>query len=343
MMLSFKRAAAAQLGYAIVGKLPSRGDFIRVNASHAVVAEFDELVAQGMELAGLTEGGVASYAAAQPVDFFYVARDGQWAFIGVLQPSHDQAGRRYPLIAGVTVPLTSFVLRLQTLPLLLELFYVGLREQLASAVENSVDLLACRQFLEAQATDGGWIQGDGELAESLLARFFKRQSAQALAGLSGHAGSAALEQMLINTGFYLDLMRRYHSPATSQLLLFPLPERKGEEALFQGSWLALYAAYAEALRMPTLPSFFAIRQGGASSLAIAPHRIPEKFLAGLFGAPLDRWCVLDTTDSQPPWSSHPLYAETCYVLGRLLADPQLPLGQLVGHVADIGARLARAV
>lgn len=341
MALSFKRPLEPQLSYAIVGKLPSRADFIRINATHPVVDEFDQIVAQGVELAGRSEGGLSRYDEAQWVDFFYVSRDSRWAFIGVMQPSRDESGRRYPLIAGVIVPLESFSLQLATLPLLLELYYVGLREQLASAVENSVDMLACRQFLEEQVAIGGFALTDFDLAQSLLQRFQGRQPASALARLVGEHDPSAFERVLVNTGFYLELLRRYSNSATQQLVLFPLPDLKGEEALYQGCWLSIYSAYAEPM-LRSLPSYFIARIEGSAHLAVAPQRIPEKFLAALFGAPLDAWSVLNIDDSNPPWSGHRLYAETVYVLGRLLADLQAPISSLLEPLADIGMRLGKS-
>jgi type VI secretion system protein ImpM len=342
MAISFKRPAEPPFSYAIVGKLPSRPDFIRINAGHPVVGEFDELVAQGVELAGRAQDGLSRYDEAQWVDFFYVSRNGRWAFIGVMQPSRDQAGRRYPLIAGVIVPIESLGWQLATLPLLLELFYVGLREQLASAVENSVDLLACRRFLEEQVAVGGFALTDFDLAHRLLERFQRRQPASALAQLVGEQDPSAFERLLANTGFYLELLRRYRNAATQQLMLFPLPDRKGEEALYQGCWLSIYAAYAEPMLPPSLPSYFIAHIGGRACLALAPQRVSEKFLAVLFGAPLDSWSVLDIDDSNPPWSGHHLYAETVYVLGRLLSDLQSPISSLLEPLSDIGIRLGKS-
>jgi len=342
MNLSFKRSVESPLSYAIMGKLPSRADFVRINATHPVVLEFDELVAQGVELAGRAEGGLVRYDQAQWVDFFYVARNGRHAFIGVMQPSRDQAGRRYPLVAGVIVPLEMLGVQLATLPLQLELFYVGLREQLASAVENSVDMLACRQFLEEQVTVGGFALNDGELALSLLERFQRRQSISVLANLVSMHDPSMFERVLVNIGFYLELLRRYSNSATQQLMLFPLPDLKGEEALYQGCWLSVYAAYATSVLKPCIPSYFIVHIDGRSHLAVAPQRIPERFLAMLFGAPHDAWCVLDIGADSPPWSGHRLYAETVYVLGRLLADLQMPISNLLGPLSDIAVRLGKS-
>src|SRR5690242_14603646 len=125
MALSFKRQADPQLTYAILGKLPSRPDFVRINATHPVVQEFDELVAQSVEWANQSTSGAERHDQAHSADFFYVSRDGRWALVGVMQPSHDQSGRRYPLLAGVIAPLAALPPTPATLPLLLELFYVG--------------------------------------------------------------------------------------------------------------------------------------------------------------------------------------------------------------------------
>lgn len=341
MALSFKRQADPQLGYAILGKLPGRADFVRINATHPVVQEFDELVAQSVEWANQSAAGAGFHDPALGTDFFYVSRDGRWVLIGVMQPSRDQAGRRYPLLAGVIAPLTALPPTPATLPLLLELFYAGLREQLASAVEHAVDLLACRQYLEAQVSSGGFLLSDCELASKLLERFQQRQPTVLLARLLDQGNAGALERLLVNTGFYVELLRRYSNPATHQLILFPLPPGKGEEALYQGCWLSIYAAYAAPMLKSALPSFFVQHRTGGMQLAVAPQRVPERFLASVFGAPLDPWSVLNVDHADPPWNSHRLYAETVYVLGRLLLDLQAPISSLLGPLSDIGLRLAR--
>ena len=69
--------------------------------------------------------------------------------LGVLTPSSDQAGRRYPLVAACIMPYDDIARHLAVLPIAFEVFFDGLREQVINAVENSVEALSCRQFLES--------------------------------------------------------------------------------------------------------------------------------------------------------------------------------------------------
>src|SRR6476469_11006251 len=108
MVLPFKRAeAGAAATYTLYGKLRNRADFVRVNADHATVTEFDDLIQRTFERLSVEQGWEQSYDSGAPVEFQYVSRDARHTFIGVLTPSSDQAGRRYPLVAGAIIPSDS--------------------------------------------------------------------------------------------------------------------------------------------------------------------------------------------------------------------------------------------
>ena len=54
MAFNFKRAQEAPPQFCIFGKLPRRGDFVRVNATHPAATQLDQLLAQS--LLGLESG-----------------------------------------------------------------------------------------------------------------------------------------------------------------------------------------------------------------------------------------------------------------------------------------------
>src|SRR6478735_71587 len=105
MVLPFKHGVAGSAAtYTLYGKLPNRADFVRVNADHAVATEFDALIQHTFERLATRDNWELSYDAVAPVEFQYVSRDLRHTFLGVLSPSSDQAGRRYPLVAGAILP-----------------------------------------------------------------------------------------------------------------------------------------------------------------------------------------------------------------------------------------------
>lgn len=341
MALSFKRGAEANVSYAIIGKLPARADFIRINATHPVVQEFDDLISQGLEVAGREGVWTERYDSAASTDFFYTSRDGRWVYIGVILPSRDQAGRRYPLVAGVIVGMDMVIDALPVLPVAYELFFDELRNQLTEAVANSVEMIDCRRFLEEQIVTSKHSSADLDLARGLVERFQKTQPATVLGQLLGDAGDGKLQRVLINIGFFLELQRRFSSVSTQQAILLPLPGSDCDESLFAANWLTVYSAMAKQLMRPCRPSYFMTRVAGKPVFAIAPQAIPPKFLPALLGAPLDPLSVMDLDAESPPWQQHQLYAEVSYLMGRELQDSQISIEQITGFLQVMAGKLSK--
>jgi type VI secretion system protein ImpM len=178
MSLGFRLAQTVAPQYAVFGKLPKCADFVRVNGAHPVVIEFDRLIADSLEWARRQPTwSEASYLAADPCDFHFVSRDGRWALLGVMHPSKDAAGRLYPLVAGIVLPVVGVVSHAFLFPIVGELFFSALREQLRKAVESSSQLLACRQFLELQLKHHERLDADVELAAAVLERHLEQTPA----------------------------------------------------------------------------------------------------------------------------------------------------------------------
>ena len=151
MVLPFKRAETGNAAtYTLYGKLRNRADFVRVNADHSTVTEFDDLIQRTFARLSTEPGWEQSYDSSAPVEFQYVSRDTRHTFLGVLMPSSDQSGRRYPLVAGAILPTDSITGYAHIAPIAYEVFFDGLHEQVSNAVDNSVEALSCRQFLETQ-------------------------------------------------------------------------------------------------------------------------------------------------------------------------------------------------
>lgn len=94
-----------------LGKLPLHGDFIRYNAGSPEVHELDHWVGEGI-VHGYHELGSAwdrTFDAAPRATFIYVSPKSRRVVTGILQPSVDKAGRRYPflvyaLLEGAVAP-----------------------------------------------------------------------------------------------------------------------------------------------------------------------------------------------------------------------------------------------
>ncbi|WP_206047058.1 type VI secretion system-associated protein TagF, partial [Noviherbaspirillum denitrificans] len=311
MVLPFRRADTGLIAsYTLYGKLPNRADFVRVNADHAAAAEFDELIQRTFERLAYQDRWEESYDTAKPVEFQYVSRDLRHIMIGILAPSRDQAGRRYPLVATAILPSDSVAGYTHVAPIAYEVFFDGLREQVMSAVENSVEALSCRQFLESQLRANDTAAADLELAESVVARFMHATPAKTLAGLLAAVESPPeMMQALLNLAFYRAFLRRFDTPATNQVMQLPLPAGKGERALVACAWLSTLDALWRGRRNgDPWRANFVVRESspGRYALAAVYGRAQERFTALMLGGAFDASCSLDLSREQPAWTNHRL-------------------------------------
>lgn len=344
MVLPFKRPeAGAPATYTLYGKLPNRADFVRVNADHTTAMEFDDLILRSFERLTCQRDWEKAYDASTPVEFQYVSRDFRHTFLGVLSPSSDQAGRRYPLVAGAILPSDSIAGYAHIAPIAYEVFFDGLREQVCTAVENSVEALSCRQFLESQLRANDTAAADLDLAKSVVSRFMKTTSIAKLNELlASDPCSSSLEQALLNLAFYRAFLRRFDNPATNQVIVLPLPLDKGERALVASAWLSILAALWQGKGNvePWRGNYLMLELSTESVvLAACFDRAHEKFATIMLGSGLEMAARLDLCREQDAWKNHCLYAEVSYALGRLLADPMLSIQALCDFLRDVGSKL----
>lgn len=329
--------------YTIFGKLPGRGDFLYINATHPIAREFDNILAQSLDAVSSTPGWEENYDHAGPCDFFFVSQDLHHAFIGAMHPSRDSAGRRYPLVAGIITPSESISEFMPYLPLVYELFFTGLREQLISGIDNSVEMLACRHFLETQLGNSRHASADLDLAQELLTRFHQYQPATSLEALFEQRGNRGLlERALINIGFSLELSKRFNAPSTQQQISLPLPGDTAVDVFYSATWLMIYMQFSHHLRGDALSGYFISHRNGVSHLTIVPDRIPSRLTHALQGAAPDPLTVLDLDTPNPPWATHRLYAEASYLLGRELLDPQANIRRVIEFTAQLAEKIGNS-
>ena len=346
LILPFNRTETQMSAcYSLFGKLPNRADFVRVNANHPVAIEFDGQLQNALERMAAQQAVGGNAALPSAVDFLYVSRDQRYIMIGALMPSQDQAGRRYPFVATAILPADSVNGYLQVSPIAYEVFFDGLREQVVNAVENSVEALSCRQFLETNLHTYETAPDDLELARSVVDRFVSVQSARRLADLlENGVFPAALQQSLLNIAFYQAYLSRFNNPATNQLIVLPLSGKKGEQSLVASSWLAILSA----LWPPTTQDFswrgsyfFRRRPDGGAQLVVSVGRMPQSFSQIMLGDSFEPGMVLDLGIENEAWMSHRMYAEAAYALGRALADPDCSIAMLCGFLRDMSRQLEK--
>lgn len=340
MPLTLLRAPESTVPYVVFGKLPNRADFVRINATHPAATEFDEFIQNTLEQFRTQVDWEERYDFAPVIDFCYPTRDQRWAFVGALLSSCDQTRRRYPLVAALVLPASSLGSERRLLPIAGEVFFEGLREQLSTAIDNSVEAMACRQFLEGHAALWSTGTDDLPLAGEIVKQFMDTHHPSILEGqlAAEHPGSTLL-QALLNIAFYRDFLRRFNNPAAIQVLDLPLRGARGEAALHASAWLTLLAALSGA--QEPWNGGFLLRQGRDSARLFATFgRMPEKALLLAMGGTTREDTRLNLADEQKTWQAHKLYAETAYALDRVLSDPDLNLSQMFAFLKDASQKIA---
>lgn len=337
MPIHFKRTHDMQLQFSIFGKLPRRADFIRINATHPAALEVDQQLADSLIFVANEEGWQQRYLAMPASEFIFFNRDQKWAFVGVALPSHDEAARNYPLVAGMCVPSEVIQGAEAEFVLANELFFTGLKDQLKSASDNSVEMLACRQFMEDQVAFSQRSSADLDLAAQLLDRHMAKTPVRHLEDALLNQQSD-LESMILAFAFYLQLSRRYGASMPAQIFLLPLPSGLGEEVLGAAVWLSLCRAATQSQGLN--PIYFAfVSKENSRYLALSFSSMNEQQLSMLWGKKLDVRQIVNAGDMQSPWRSHQAYAEASYILGRQLSDPTLSLLKL----RDIVFKITEAI
>lgn len=83
------------------GKLPTYGDFVRFNAAGEVMQDLDSWLQKGLLQASSKNLDESDLSSAPVYRFVYRPPGKNTSLAGVMRPSRDQSGRRFPFIIGV--------------------------------------------------------------------------------------------------------------------------------------------------------------------------------------------------------------------------------------------------
>jgi len=338
MPISFVPARDTTAQYAVFGKLPDRDDFIRLGVSnHPVVLEFDGVLARSLAYVNRQPNwNEAAVLRAGSSDFLFTTYDRRWCYFGVLLPSHDKAGRLFPLVAGIILPAHALAPASAEFPLANELYFSGLRETLTSTV-NTGDLHLCQRFLNTWVAPNPHARDDIELAGQLLARHLARTPLARLQAILYDNSGPGFDDILLAFIFYADTLRRLGTSAPKQVIELPLSGKEGEATLDQAMWLAFYRA-AIGKDKTRFPDFVA-RNGARRILTLAPGRLGERCLGALWGMPNELASMLVIAGSDAPWNRHPAWITAAYDLGRQVQNPDALLASLLSTVERISGNV----
>jgi type VI secretion system protein ImpM len=328
MPIAFTPSRDAAPRYAVFGKLPQRADFVRIDTGHLPVREFDDLLASSLVRAvHQPEWNESACLNLGACDFQFTSSDGRECFIGVLHPSRDEAGRFFPLVAGIVLPAQAVVPSSPELAIANELFFSGLREQLASAVGHADDLIDCCHFLNTWAASNPNARDDIELAGQILARHMNSAIALDWHIALVDAGHGGLDDILLSLAFHEFAPSGGFSPVS-----LPLSGANGEDTLDEAAWLALGRT---ALGGARSPDFLAFTRRGRRRLILVPGRIDRKLLESLWLAGASE----PKASGDTRWR-HSAHAAVVFELARQLQDPALTLASLEAALERIIRNLA---
>ncbi len=268
----------AKLGPAgVLGKHPTRGDFVAFGNRSDHFIDFGDFVTRNIEWAEAKAGREwpNAYAAGGLQAFVYRSSAGghATALVGAIAPSYDRAGRRYPLT--VAMPLFApppLLAALGVLPLVLESCWESTSRVLLSLTSNAHGNLdhasssvpvADLHWDEALASYSHWTSHlpAGELWTLMFGTDPSFDPARALAVVSSTVAAC----------------RGVECPESPLALKLPLGHAGGAAVCF---WLDLVHRLAQWKR--TIPSFFWSHDGQGGTLLLALGQAPPSTLAELW-------------------------------------------------------------
>jgi type VI secretion system ImpM family protein len=284
----------------LLGKHPSRGDFVAFGLRGPETTGFDDFVTASIEWAEARAGAGwdAAYGAGGVQAFVYRPETGsRTVLVGAFAPSTDRAGRRYPLSFAIPLQPSPALLAAPGLwPILLEPIWSAASEAvLALVADPQADIAAHLTALAPPQLEPAanvqeyleWTQGLP--ADELWALLFGAEPGVDPAALLGLVTEAVMT------------VRGIEAPTTPLSLRLPLGAAGGAAVCFWLDWVCSVARWRE-----TLPSFFWSHDGERGALLLCLGKPPRCTLAELWLPTRSRDVLLDVaTDpaSVPPPAS----------------------------------------
>ena len=340
--LKQKTSSATNVGVCF-GKMPGTADFIRSNTSHEVVQDCDAWIQRALEQMSGVDEWTMLYDQMPLVDFCFSGRH-QAKLMGVIAPSQDSAGRRYPLLAariesdqsesGVISVNQQVVLSL--VPVACEALHTSLRRkfnQVGNDFDNRVVVKECRDLC-AQ------IEPDYLLAAEVVRQFLRTTTLGSLfAQVAKEHPGVDQETFFLNLTFSVDFARRYNDAVFNQMLRLPLSSDAGSQAPYASFWLAAISALLGEQSKDC--NFIISRSHGRGDLLVSVREMPDKGLMALAGRGVGRGAEVDLVAEHDVWRSHRAYADMSYAISRMCVDPALPLESLLEFFGELGKTLIK--
>ena len=334
-MLFSRSPGAPKRAFTLFGKVPSRTDFLAVQASHPAVKELDRLIQGVMTVMAGNHEWKQHFDAIPAIDVLWRSPTGPEVFIGVLLPSQDATGRRYPLVAGLLLPGEEAARYGPLLLLGAELLCSRLRDLLPRAREDAAGLSALRDYLTEQASKKGMDLLEPALLEEIYTNFIKEEGVLELGRPAGEASPAtALRRTVLHLLFGRGQALEGRTEEKKYLVL-PLSLEPGKSILHASVWMDLLALLPDASALgPWGQNALYHPMEGAPCLFMHPG--PPSALAGsgMLGGKRLQWNHFNLQSGTGALHLHPLYPEVSTRLDRLLTNPSYKIVDLKEYLGE---------
>ena len=334
-MLFSRSAGESKRAFTIFGKVPSRTDFLAVQASHPTVKDLDRLVQGVMTVMAGSHEWKQHFDAIPAVDLLWRSPTGADVFVGVLLPSQDAAGRRYPLLGGLVLPGDEAARYGPLLLLGAELLCSRLRDLLRLAREDVAGLAELRDYLAEQASKKGMDLLEPALLEEIYNKFINEEGVLELGRPAGETSPATV---LRRTVLHLLFTRNQGLEGREEekkYLVFPLSLEPGKSMLHASVWMDLLALLVDpSSRCPWGQNALFHPMDGAPCLFMHPGRPSALAGSGMLGGKRLQWNHFNLQSGTGALHLHPLYPEISTQMDRFLTSPTHKIVDLKRFVGE---------
>lgn len=299
------------------GKLPIHGDFIRHNVGPEV-DRIDEWLQGGIVSSRTTLGGAwdASFDATRPQRFLYQASGGRLV-AGVIAPSIDKAGRRYPFLVFVILDAHSVGKDPTALPAILSSFFAR-SEGEARTGWQGLDLKSFLIRIDSLALPGNF-----EDARQPVAAFVAEETTRALWNAMFGSDQDPRKYLLIH-----NLVETLTPGAVPRYALRLSRVNRDPEVSF---WLELCRTLSRRPALPTLSMWGGSRDGGEPGLTLVFDELKVNYFMPFWWPERKSNLLFPLADAPSASDPRLLQARDRYAL--ILGDGAMPLSALMGKLA----------
>jgi type VI secretion system protein ImpM len=308
-----------KLAPACYGKIPVHGDFVRHGVSTAEIDDFDQWLQEGIVTSRQAVGAAwdAGFDATPPQRFLYKAKATGRILAGVLVPSKDKPGRRFPFAVFTAVDPKLFPGELTLLPAALGSFLDAAEERAVHGGRGG-DL---KSFLAT--VDALPVPADLEEGKKAILGFAARETNASF--WTGRTGDPAEGRHCLLLHNLVETLKGGAAPRF--VLRFPCSNGAAEVAF----WLELCRRLSRRPGLPTLTVWGPGRAGTPAGLGLAFEELKAGYFLPLFWperpGPL-LFTLADGSGNGAP--ARIAQAKDRY--GALVADPELRLSTLMVHL-----------